>query len=82
MPGRYHLEKSILFVGFAWRTNLFSIHRNANVPAPREISFVEELTGRLSQVSLPGRTEGVLMNMVTFIDTFEAKLLLLHPDII
>jgi hypothetical protein len=75
MP-QYPIEKSILFVGYSWRTDMFSIHRNLNLQITREKSFADELKMRLSQVSqaLPGRTSHVLLNMVTFIDRFEAGL--------
>jgi hypothetical protein len=73
---QYQIEKSILFVGYAWRTDMFSIHRNVEKQIIWENSFADELKIRLSQVSqaLPGRTPHVLLNMVTSIDTFEASL--------
>ena len=70
----YHLEKSILFVGYAWRTDLFSIHRNITGEISRQISWKAELTNRLSQVSLPSQTKALLLEIVAPIDHFEWKL--------
>ena len=65
------LEYSIPFVSYHWRTTLFSIH---NRETPRITTFHEEVKRRSQQVTLPGRTLEVILNMATYIDDFEKDL--------
>ena len=71
---RYSIEKSILFVGFAWRTDMFSVHgRGAE---PREELLASRLQKKIVGLThrIPGRVPAVLAHMVSSIDKFEAKL--------
>ena len=61
-------------MGFAWRTDLFSIQRSDNLQTPCSNSFSDETQTRLKQVSLPGRTYDAILNMVAYIDDYEQKL--------
>ena len=65
------LEFSIPFVTFPWRTSVFSIH---NRETPRTATFKQEIENKLQEVTLPGRTMVVILNMANSIDVFEQEL--------
>jgi hypothetical protein len=65
----HQIEYSIPFVGFPWRTDLFSIHNKETTP--RSKSFADEICTRLKPVHLPGRTFNAVLNMASSIDEYE-----------